>query len=257
MNTLNYIDTSKTLTVGRCKISKDINLAAHYHKQTEFVYVLSGSMSVFLEGEEYEIKKDQFAVIRSLDIHSFSINDPDTTVFLLILPDVFSLNLNNINIKSRTFTQGNNDIKKIVKMYKQFKSLSDKYMLIYYQMFFEAIKELYSNTTNDESKENEIINFINNNFTKDLSLSSVAFSCNTNRSYVSRATNDFYAISFTQYVNRLRISAFLDSFMKNESNMTIEEIALKVGFNNIRTFYRAFEKELNCTPSEYLGSKKE
>lgn len=256
MNTLNYVDTSKSLTVGRCKISKDINLEAHYHKQTEFVYVINGSLSVFLDGKENEIKKDQFAVIRSLDIHSFSMNNPDTTVFLLILPDVLSLNLNNVNIASRTFTQGNSDIKKIVKLYKHFKALSDKYMLIYYQMFFEAIKDLYNNSKNDDSKENEIINFINNNFTKNLSLSSVAFSCNTNRSYVSRATNDFYAISFTQYINRLRISSFLDLYMKNENNLTIEELALKVGFNNIRTFYRAFEKELNCTPSEYLGLKK-
>ena len=58
MNTLNYVDTSKSLTVGRCKISKDINLEAHYHKQTEFVYVINGSLSVFLDGKETESPKN-------------------------------------------------------------------------------------------------------------------------------------------------------------------------------------------------------
>ncbi len=254
MNNKYNNDTSKNLTVGMCKITKNISLYAHYHKQTEFVYVVEGNLSLCVNNNIYDLKKGDYAVIRSLDIHSFVLNEKNTKVFLLILPDIFSVNLSEVNIKTMAFDERNDDIDKMVKMYKQFKSLNEKYRIFYYQMFFEAIKSLYtSSEQKTESVENRIVNYINSHIKDELTLNSVALACNTNRSYVSRTINELYSISFVQYINRLRVSAFLDLYLKEDNKSTIEDIATSVGFTNIRTFYRAFNKELHCKPTEYFG----
>lgn len=253
MNNMYYADTSKSLTVGKCEITKNISLTAHFHKQIEIVYVLNGGVSLYVNNHKYCIKKNEFAVIRSLDIHSFSVDQKDTTVFLLILPDIYSINLSDVNVTSQVFHTENDDIKKIVEMYTPFQALSDKYMLIYYQMFYEAIKSLYVfKADQNETIQNKILKYINAHFNEQLTLNAVALACNTNRSYVSRTINEYFSISFTQYVNRLRISSFLDIYLKNNQTETIEDIAARVGFVSIRTFYRSFQREFNCTPTEYL-----
>lgn len=254
MENMYYADTSKSLTVGKCKITKNLSLAAHFHKQTEIVYVLNGAISLHVNNHKCTIQKDQFAVIRPLDIHSFSVEQKDSTVFLLILPDIYSINLSDVNVTTQVFHDVNEDITRIVKLYKPFQMLSEKYMLIYYQMFYEAIKSLYVIDTNEnECVKNKILKYINTHFSEPLTLNTVAVACNTNRSYVSRTINEYFSISFTQYVNRLRISSFLDLYLKNNQTETIEDIAASVGFTSIRTFYRAFQRELSCTPTEYLN----
>lgn len=253
MNNIYNIDTSSALTAGRCKITDKITLSVHYHKQIELLYMIDGSLKFHANNKIYDLKKDSFVIIKSLDIHSFSDLEKHSKIFLLVLPDVFSLNLSDINIYTKVFMAPSKDIRKIISMFDDFKGLSEKYMFLYYQMFFEAIKDLFVvDTIDKESVKTKIIDFINKNFRQQLTLNNVAIACQTNRSYVSRAVNELYSLSFSQYVNRLRISYFLDVFINNSDFRTIEDIALSSGFSDIRTFYRAFKKELNCTPSEYI-----
>jgi AraC-like DNA-binding protein len=54
-------------------------------------------------------------------------------------------------------------------------------------------------------------------------------------------------MTFTQYLNTIKIAAAIEKLRKNE--MSITKIALECGFNTIRNFNRVFKKFTGYTPN--------
>jgi AraC-like DNA-binding protein len=61
-------------------------------------------------------------------------------------------------------------------------------------------------------------------------------------------------IGFNDYINSLRVSNACKYLVKSEKSIT--EISEIVGFNTLRTFNRAFVKQMGTTPSKYRNEKK-
>ena len=62
-------------------------------------------------------------------------------------------------------------------------------------------------------------------------------------------------MNFFNYINQLRINAFLDKIASNEqAQKTLEALAGECGFQGRSTFIRAFKKETGQTPSDYLSN---
>ena len=71
-----------------------------------------------------------------------------------------------------------------------------------------------------------------------------------NRSYLSRFINTEYGCSFYQWVNDLRIQA-AQRLMREQPEMTIEEVSKRSGFSYRRNFSRIFAEETGMSPSEW------
>jgi len=54
------------------------------------------------------------------------------------------------------------------------------------------------------------------------------------------------------YTNAKRVR-LASKLLLNDTNISISEIAMRVGFNNMSNFNRAFRKYIGCTPSEYIS----
>jgi AraC-like DNA-binding protein len=75
---------------------------------------------------------------------------------------------------------------------------------------------------------------------------------NTNRSYLSRAINQFYGQNFNSIINELRIKDARKLLRQKEAKKyTIEFIAQQVGFNNKVSFTSSFKKITGLTPAFY------
>lgn len=72
-----------------------------------------------------------------------------------------------------------------------------------------------------------------------------------NRTYLSQLINNEYGCSFYQWVNRLRIEE-AKHLMSEHPDMTMEEVAEQCGFSSSRSFHRAFSREVEMTPKEWL-----
>lgn len=87
-----------------------------------------------------------------------------------------------------------------------------------------------------------------------LSLNMLARKLNTNTSYLSKIINHYKGVSFSNYVNLLRIEYAIDE-LKNNSQLrgyTIEAIAGEVGFSNAESFSKAFYRLKGIRPSYFL-----
>ena len=70
---------------------------------------------------------------------------------------------------------------------------------------------------------------------------------------ISDLIKENYSLSFKQYINNIRFNEA--KRLLKESNLPINEIAYKVGFNNISHFNRAFRQYCNCSPQEYRSQE--
>ena len=85
-----------------------------------------------------------------------------------------------------------------------------------------------------------------------LSLQKLASHIHTSPNYISQTLNESLGANFFDYVNRYRIDAAKQALQ--QSNDTVVDIAMAVGFNAKSSFYTAFKKETQQTPSQYRKS---
>ncbi len=77
-----------------------------------------------------------------------------------------------------------------------------------------------------------------------------------NRTYLSQLINTEYNCNFYQFVTNYRIEE-AKRLMREHPNMTMEDVAIQSGFSSARTFYRAFDREVEMTPKEWLATQSE
>lgn len=105
---------------------------------------------------------------------------------------------------------------------------------------------------NVELKE-DIIKFLGENyFRQEMCLSYVASVFKLSEYYLSNFFKEQVGENFTDYVEGLRINAAADLIVK--SSLSIEDIALKVGYNSSHVFRRAFKRSRGVIPTELRKS---
>ncbi|MDR3057402.1 MAG: response regulator, partial [Prevotella sp.] len=97
---------------------------------------------------------------------------------------------------------------------------------------------------------NDILRIINKNIkNKDLSAHFIAQKMNIGLRSFYRKLEEVEGISLTELINNTRLIKAADLLVKTK--LTIDEVVFQSGFTNRSSFYRAFSKKYNCTPTEY------
>jgi len=104
--------------------------------------------------------------------------------------------------------------------------------------------ELKQNLTDLFEKENLHLR-------NDINLEMVAQKLNTTRHNASQIINEHFGMNFHELINQFRIKEAKELLQK-KNKQNIIDIAYEVGYNNKVTFNKAFKKETQLTPSQYL-----
>ncbi len=98
----------------------------------------------------------------------------------------------------------------------------------------------------------EIMNYIQSNYS-DVTLDDLAEKFYLSKPYISKYIKEKSGMTFGEMVKNIRLEK-AKSLLKN-SNMTVENVALSVGYQNVEHFNRLFKKEYNMTPMQYRNEK--
>lgn len=131
---------------------------------------------------------------------------------------------------------------------------SIEYLEKFRDVLQEAIEEAldYQETLHEEKNQRivaRIEKFIASHYYMDLSLVDMAESVNYTPPYFCKIFKEFTGQGFVKYLTQVRLDKA--NMLLESSDLKINEIAFKVGYNNPNYFLRVYKKYHGFTPSEY------
>ena len=128
----------------------------------------------------------------------------------------------------------------------------------------EALKSItenkYQRSALNEQLADSIVNKLNHAMEHDrlfldasLSLPKLAKHISRSAYHISQTLNETMGVNFFDYVNRYRVNAAKEQLQNTDD--TVLDIAMNVGFNAKSSFYTAFKKETQITPNQYRKAR--
>ncbi|MCS0584029.1 helix-turn-helix domain-containing protein [Massilia pinisoli] len=113
-----------------------------------------------------------------------------------------------------------------------------------------AYRQLTLEPYRDKEKVS-VLRFIASNYTNpELDLEGVVAGTGTNRTKVNDVLKSELGMTFTSYLNKLRLTEAARLLVEN-SGTGIAEIAFSVGYANVSYFNKLFKEEYGCTPKAF------
>ncbi len=239
-----------------------VECAPHLHYHVEIVYMISGKMQAFIDSEPYEVSDGDMLVVFPNKIHRFvdEIRGNKYMLFIInpnLVPEFESIMASSTPesplIKNAASNKRLESVARIIADCRHFPEeqkdvLMKGYLLSFFAEFMSMLK-VSSGRNDDNQAMKAVVLYCSQNFTKDLSLSMLERELHLNKYYISHLFGDKLGIRFNDYINSLRISESCRLLRTTDDSIT--EIADAAGFGTIRTFNRAFVKQMGASPSDY------
>lgn len=119
-----------------------------------------------------------------------------------------------------------------------------------------AVNKLPQVAGSEGSKDERLtamLNYIQNNY-QDVTLENMAEQFHLSEPYISKYIKDKSGRTFGEHVARIRMKR-AKTLLKN-GNMTVENIAYAVGYQNVEHFNRTFKKAFDMTPIQYRNTSR-
>lgn len=228
------------------------------------LFPIKGSLEIQHFAKKVTINNDIY-VINNKDI--FSINKNEKTIMIYIASDWFKEEgFNFFDYKySINLVKSINAIKKallqITMNHINHKSVSEdnKYIVDIVQIIGRQ-GSVEIDIANDQynyayyGELSEVLDYINENIEKKLTLKDVSSNLFTSKSNLSSQFTQLLNISFKTYVDTLKIANSFELLLK--TNDTISLISEKVGFSNASSYSKTFKSYMRMTPNEYRSCNK-
>ena len=114
------------------------------------------------------------------------------------------------------------------------------------------LEDIGSADTCKDARMIEIMNYIQANYI-DVTLDNLAEKFYLSKPYISKYIKEKSGMTFGELVKKIRMKK-AKALLKS-SNMTVENIALTVGYQNVEHFNRMFKKAYNMTPIQFRNQK--
>lgn len=249
------------------------NTREHFHTDIELIYILNGTMHLIVEGKEYNLEKDDIVVVNQNNNHSYSVSEESLFCTLKISYQVFSEILKQSDIliwcnssveEKDAYNELRYVLRKLLNKHIQNKSQMSfgQIGLYYYLLEILAsnfiVSSLKLNQTGAD-KNVERIRFINDyirsRYNQPISLNDLANQLFLSTAYLSRFFKQYYGMSFSDYLNNIRVFNASEDLIT--SDKTITQIAINNGFATAALFNKAFKKMFGETPSEFRKKGKD
>jgi len=247
---------------------------SHWHNETEIIHVKKGSVKITINGKAFTGNEGSIFIVNSGEMHEI-----DGLVAPLAY-NAFVFDFNMLSFKTKDFaeqkfiepvTYGNLQFKNCIQANKntsnllkyihrlnsspsEISTLATKAALLqFFALLIDDKQFILSEKPNQgfEKKRilKDIIKYINENYSHELTLKQIAKEFNMSHKYFCRFFKTNFNKTFIEYLNDVRLENAIR--ILERENASITETAISCGFGNMSYFTRTFRKKVGCTPSEY------
>lgn len=254
------------------KTSVSSDSAIHMHSFWELFFIQKGSLTLTTDSQTFQINENQALLIPPNAYHSTKF-DPDTikTSVLFAFEKIKAKDTEPLfDEVHQVFSKCN--------FHQFFEPYTGQLLDMFFKNFssnktgklwrvkaniIELIFYLYDSLKGDAPLHNDslvtpnsywlykyaIDRLLDIYYTSDISLEELSEKLSASPQYITRIISSAYGKSF----NTLKLELKMRNAKKllQETNITANEIALRIGYTSFRGFLSAFQKYEGCTPSEY------
>ena len=237
----------------------------HFHRGYEFVHILSGQVELTVDDRRFVLQEGDFACILSNQPHRIY-TQGDSLIWVCcfstdFLPDFHSKMKNCVGdtavfhcdplllqyFREQLFPFEDRDgiLLDLHKLKGSLHLLCNAYL--------DAV-ELSDRDNARSTLMNIISDYVERNYSKNLDMQDVATEFGYEYSYFSKLFRSIFSMPFREFVNTYRCSAAVELLRKTDESLA--SVAMKSGFQSVRTFNYVFQKQMGITPTEYLKQLK-
>lgn len=247
----------------------------HWHEEMELLYFTAGKAIIQCNDKEYDVKAGDLIVVNCNEFHSGINLTEEVSYYCIILhPDLLhsrgidqsdSKFINPILENTILFDHHIQQDKEILSCIDVVVEEYHKKQLGYelaiksslYRLFVLLMRHhVHQVLTDTQTKQreknihrfNEVIDYLNKNYNKELSLDHVSQLAHMSKYHFCRLFKQMTGKNLSTYVNTLRVEKA--ELLLVNSRESVSEIAFQVGFKDTSYFSRQFKNMKGCTPTE-------
>lgn len=253
------------------------NMPYHWHTECEIIRILEGEFILFIDKEKILAKKNDIIFVHSGIFHGGLPND---CIYECIVSDMKLLLKDNNACTKQIYDIVNHN--KVIahklpsnvqalnncctSLFEAMRVKSTGYEFIaqgalYYLIGTILENQLYvkNNKYTKKTKERflqlkNVITLIENEYQNPLTLEDLSKASGMSPKYFCRFFHEMINKTPIEYLNYYRIEISCEKLLATE--LSITEIALNCGFNDVSYFIKTFKKHKGVTPKQYLKSLK-
>lgn len=239
--------------------AENFSYPTHLHRWYEIIFIKDGKMDVIIDGDVYTLEKNDSVFIFPNQTHQLVSGETSKHRLILLKPELIA----HFNSKLQGCTPKNPkkhiDSSAWIELFMSASESSAfeeiKGILYIYCAFFsddEFVSVSDKDAANGSDLIHRIFSFADENYLNSCSLKDLSAHIGYDYSYLSKLFSERIGLSFTEYVNMLRIDRAC--YLLKNTELPILEIAEMCGYGSLRSFNRNFAKQLNMTPRDYKQS---
>jgi len=240
----------------------------HFHDEYEIYYLINGSRQFYINDKVYPLSGGSLAFVDGEDMHRTfcANNEPHTRFVVCIKKEKLQREFCELTkpfLKGGALSLSLNKQKEMQALIDMIKKECDEVGFMHHEAIYSLVTKLLidvsrlycesASIVNDCcEKAVRIIDFINLHYGEKFSLEDISESCNISISHLTRLFKSSTGYSIVEYTNNLRIKKAAE-LIKN-TNLSISEIAQKVGFASFSYFGKLFLQCYGVSPLKYRNS---
>lgn len=250
---IRHYDGEEYVWVGKYH---NINNQLHWHTDFELVVVNHGNAKINVDNEIYQLTEGESILIPSSAMHQITSSDNSMLTFFIFQCKPIQTVIGNRRLRSPVlsgkypFDEIYVNISKELQTKSRLEALyaNNRIERLMLDIFLnEETMESRSDSSYMEIRYKRILEAVDENYAK-YSIDDAANFAAMSVSYFSRFFKQMSGITFTQYLNLVRVEKAIELIQNNETIMAT--VAISCGFGTIRNFNRVFKSITGYSPRE-------
>ncbi len=237
--------------------AKNDHAAPHFHNSIELVYVLEGVLKATLDGEVNFVPAGTLLINSSYTIHCYETPESSYSIIAIIpmkeVPQIRQA------LSSQAFAETqlrDDDRRTFETLMRLMAELSQGHEAALtgvcgavLGLLIDRVGLVEAHQTARTAFIRDVLDYLEQHHHEPLTVKGVADHFGYSRSRFSDIFSRQLGLTLCAYINAVRCRHAAQ--LLKETDMPVSEVALQVGFETLRTFYRAFKTQYDMTPNRY------
>lgn len=241
----------------------------HWHDEIEIIYLEYGHINIYCNEQEYILSPGDFYVVNTNELHHILGVTPSLHHAIIFHPKLLDFNFFDKTEETyiKPITSGHSKFVSQIYQDTKYTDVLSTLTKTDYQNYL-TIKILLYTLINHFYQENNIqvdfqpdkyndlkkvILFIQNNYNTSLTLEMIANQLMISPNHLCKYFKKKMGMTVFQYINQYRINRAIYHLL--HTDLSVIDIALDCGFDNISYFIRTFKNVTGTTPKQYRKMK--